>query len=181
MLALGPLGLVVPPMRGLTETWYQFDAPWVTDSTLTEETFGLAPTPLADGIAATVVADASDLATDAHLWERGYFGIAERTLPGIAGHYPHEGPAWGHGPGVPLAESLPVGADTRTILAEVGGYSEAAIDALYESGAAGTAPAPPIAPHPADHQTRIDRGELSRVDADHGGWRALAAQAEGAR
>jgi len=135
----------------------------------------------AHGVAATVVADASDLATDAHLWERGYFGIAERTLPGIAGHYPHEGPAWGHGPGVPLAESRPVGADSRTILAELGGYSEAEIDALYESGAAGTASAPPIATHPADHQTRIDRGELSRVDADHDGWRALAAKAEGAR
>jgi len=133
------------------------------------------------GIAATVVADASDLATDGHLWERGYFGIAERTLPGIAGQYPHEGPAWGQGPGVPLAESRPVGADSRTILAELGGYSEAEIDALYGSGAAGTAPAPPIALHPADHQTRIDRGELSRVDSDHDGWRALAAQAEGAR
>ena len=48
------LGLVVPMMRGLTETWYQFDSPWVTDSALTEQTFGLAPTPLAEGAAATV-------------------------------------------------------------------------------------------------------------------------------
>lgn len=48
------LGLVVPMMRGLTETWYQFDSPWVTDSTLTEQTFGLTATPLADGAAATV-------------------------------------------------------------------------------------------------------------------------------
>jgi len=130
------------------------------------------------GIAAAVTADASDLAMDPHLWERGYFGIADRTLPGIAGHYPHEGPAWGHGPGVPLEESRPVGADTRAILATLGGLTETEIDALYESGAAGTVPAPPIATHPADHQTRIDRGELSRVDAAHDGWRALA---EGAR
>ena len=48
------LGLVVPMMRGLTETWYQFDSPWVTDSALTEQTFGLAATPLAEGAAATV-------------------------------------------------------------------------------------------------------------------------------
>jgi len=48
------LGLVVPTMRGLTETWYQFDSPWITDSTLTEQTFGLTATPLAEGAAATV-------------------------------------------------------------------------------------------------------------------------------
>ncbi len=48
------MGLFVPPMRGLTETWYQFDSPWVTDSTLTEQTFGLTATSLAEGAAATV-------------------------------------------------------------------------------------------------------------------------------
>ncbi len=48
------MGLFVAPMRGLTETWYQFDRPWVTDSALTEATFGLAPTSFADGAAATV-------------------------------------------------------------------------------------------------------------------------------
>ncbi|HNJ97323.1 MAG TPA: NAD-dependent epimerase/dehydratase family protein [Ilumatobacteraceae bacterium] len=48
------MGLFVPMMRGLTETWYQFDSPWVTDSQLTERTFGLAATPFADGAAATV-------------------------------------------------------------------------------------------------------------------------------
>lgn len=48
------MGLVVPPMRGLTETWYQFDSPWVTDSALTEATFGLEATPLAEGAAATI-------------------------------------------------------------------------------------------------------------------------------
>jgi len=48
------LGLVVPMMRGLTETWYQFDSPWITDSTLTEQTFGLRATSLAEGAAATV-------------------------------------------------------------------------------------------------------------------------------
>ncbi|MDO8391371.1 MAG: NAD-dependent epimerase/dehydratase family protein [Actinomycetota bacterium] len=48
------LGLAVPTMRGLTETWYQFDSPWITDSALTEHTFGLTATPLADAAAATV-------------------------------------------------------------------------------------------------------------------------------
>lgn len=133
------------------------------------------------GIAATVVSDASDLANDAHLWERGYFGIVERGLPGLQGQYPHEGPSWGHGPGVALEESRPVGADTRAILAELGGYAEADIDALYAAGAVGTVPAPPLSTPPADTQTRIARGELSRVDERHDGWRALAARAEGGR
>jgi len=48
------LGWVVPAMRGLTETWYQFDGPWVADSTLTEQTFGLRATPLAEAAQATV-------------------------------------------------------------------------------------------------------------------------------
>lgn len=53
-LALSALGLFVPMMRELKETWYQFAEPWVTDSTLTEQTFGLTATPLEDGAAATV-------------------------------------------------------------------------------------------------------------------------------
>ena len=121
------------------------------------------------------------LANDAHLWERGYFGIVERGLPGLQGQYPHEGPSWGHGPGVALEESRPVGADTRAILAKLGGYAEADIDALYAAGAVGTVPAPPLSTPPADTQTRIARGELSRVDERHDGWRALAARAEGGR
>ena len=52
--ALSALGLFVPAMRELKETWYQFAEPFVTDSTLTEQTFGLTATPLAEGAAATV-------------------------------------------------------------------------------------------------------------------------------
>jgi len=48
------MGLVVPLMRGLTETWYQFAEPWIADSALTARTFGLTATPLAEGAAATV-------------------------------------------------------------------------------------------------------------------------------
>lgn len=53
-LALSALGVFSPTMAGLKEVWYQFAEPWVTDSTLTEQTFGLTATPLAEGAAATV-------------------------------------------------------------------------------------------------------------------------------
>jgi nucleoside-diphosphate-sugar epimerase len=53
-VALSALGLFSPMMKALKETWYQFAEPWVTDSTLTEQTFGLQATPLAEGAAATV-------------------------------------------------------------------------------------------------------------------------------
>ncbi len=52
--ALTAMGVFVPTMRELKETWYQFAEPFVTDSTLTETTFGLQATPLAEGAAATV-------------------------------------------------------------------------------------------------------------------------------
>ena len=51
--AIKLLGLFNPMMKALQETWYQFSEPWITDSTLTEKTFGLTPTPLAEGAAAT--------------------------------------------------------------------------------------------------------------------------------
>jgi nucleoside-diphosphate-sugar epimerase len=53
-VALTALGLVMPVMRELKETWYQFAEPWVIDSTLTEQTFGIAATPLDEAAAATV-------------------------------------------------------------------------------------------------------------------------------
>lgn len=53
-VALSALGLFSPVMRALQETWYQFAEPWVTDSTLTEQTFGLTATPLAEGAARTI-------------------------------------------------------------------------------------------------------------------------------
>lgn len=48
------LGLVVPFMRELAETRYQFDHPWIVDSSLTEQTFGLSATPM-DQVAAETV------------------------------------------------------------------------------------------------------------------------------
>ncbi len=53
-VALSLLGVASPMMRELKETWYQWAEPWVTDSSLTEQTFGLRATPLDDGAAATV-------------------------------------------------------------------------------------------------------------------------------
>jgi nucleoside-diphosphate-sugar epimerase len=53
-LALRVLGLVNPMMRGLAETSYQFDEPFVLDTSRYESVFGAAGTPLAAAIAATV-------------------------------------------------------------------------------------------------------------------------------
>ncbi|MBS2939114.1 NAD-dependent epimerase/dehydratase family protein [Nocardioides sp. J2M5] len=48
------MGLVSRDMRELAETSYMFSAPFVLDSSRSEERLGLAPTPLGDGLAATV-------------------------------------------------------------------------------------------------------------------------------
>jgi nucleoside-diphosphate-sugar epimerase len=53
-VALSALGVFVPMMRELKETWYQFEQPWITDSALTETTFALTATPLAEAATATV-------------------------------------------------------------------------------------------------------------------------------
>jgi nucleoside-diphosphate-sugar epimerase len=53
-IALRAMGVFNPMMKALLETWYQFDQPWTTDSSLTEQTFGLTATPLNEGAAATV-------------------------------------------------------------------------------------------------------------------------------
>ena len=47
-------GLVVPLLRELQETAYQRTRPYVLDSSAATATFGLRPTPLAEGLAATV-------------------------------------------------------------------------------------------------------------------------------
>ena len=53
-LAVRALGLVNPMMRELAEMSYEFDEPFVLDTSKYESTFGAAGTPLADAIAATV-------------------------------------------------------------------------------------------------------------------------------
>ena len=54
--ALALAGLVAPIVRELRETRHQFERDWVIDSTRAERTFGLAPTPLAEGARRTVEA-----------------------------------------------------------------------------------------------------------------------------
>jgi hypothetical protein len=53
-VALKVLGLFSPMMRELQETSYQFERPWIADSTRTEQAFGLTATPLAEQARATV-------------------------------------------------------------------------------------------------------------------------------
>src|SRR5690606_12064475 len=98
------------------------------------------------GIAASPVADASDVATDAHLWERGYFGLVDRNRGGRSGTYPHIGPAWGHGPAVPIQESRAVGEDSAAVLRDYAGYSDAEVASLFDSGASGVATPPQPTP-----------------------------------
>ena len=50
------LGLVNPVMREIAEVAYQFERPFVLDSSAAQETFGLAPTPWQDVLAALVAA-----------------------------------------------------------------------------------------------------------------------------
>jgi nucleoside-diphosphate-sugar epimerase len=52
--ALRALGLINPTMRSLVEMSYEFDEPFVVDTTRYQATFGSAGTPLASAIAATV-------------------------------------------------------------------------------------------------------------------------------
>jgi hypothetical protein len=53
-LLVRALGFAVPFVRELEEVRYQFTRPFVLDSRAAQETFGLAPTRLADGLAAHV-------------------------------------------------------------------------------------------------------------------------------
>ena len=53
-LAVRALGIFNPTIRELVELTYEFDAPFVLDTTKFESTFGTAGTPLADAIRATL-------------------------------------------------------------------------------------------------------------------------------
>jgi benzylsuccinate CoA-transferase BbsF subunit len=120
----------------------------------------------AAGIPAAVVADAAALATDEHLWERGYFGLLHRRDHGLDGEYAYSGPPFGGGADVDLRPAHPVGADSRDILASVAGYPAPEIDELVAAGTVGTGAPPGRSGPSADPAMRVDRGELSRVDPD---------------
>lgn len=119
----------------------------------------------AEGVAAHVVSDASDVATDAHLWERGFFGM-------LPGGRPHGGPAFGGGASVEMKPMHRLGEDNEAVLRGIAALSEAEVDAAVASGAVGLGPPPAERPRPGPevYATRIDRAELSRVDDDVDGW-----------
>jgi nucleoside-diphosphate-sugar epimerase len=53
-LAVRALGLASPMMRGLAEMSYQFDQPFILDTSKYQTAFGAAGTPLADAVAVTL-------------------------------------------------------------------------------------------------------------------------------
>ncbi len=53
-LAVRALGLVNPMLRELAEISYEFDEPFILDTSKYQTAFGAAGTPLADAIAATI-------------------------------------------------------------------------------------------------------------------------------
>jgi hypothetical protein len=118
------------------------------------------------GIPAAVVADAAALATDEQLWDRGYFGLLERHDHGLDGVYAYSGSPFGGGADAEVRNARPVGADTREILAETG-FAPGEIDELFAGGAVGTGAPPRKMGTSADQATRVERGELSRVDPDY--------------
>ncbi len=117
------------------------------------------------GLPAAAVADAAALATDEQLWARGYFGLLERHDHGLDGVYAYSGPPFGGGADAEMGGARPVGADSREILAAAG-YTADEIDQLFTAGASGTGAPPRKGGTAADQATRIERGELSRVDPD---------------
>ncbi len=52
-LALRAAGLFVPELRPMGEIMYQYEAPFVVDSSAFTATFGLEPTPVDEALAAT--------------------------------------------------------------------------------------------------------------------------------
>jgi len=128
-------------------------------------------------VAATAVADASDIATDDHLWSRNYFGLVNRKTAGYEGVFPHMGPAWGGGPAVRVHESVPVGSDSAAILRDLAGYSEAEAKDLFDRDTVGEL-SPFVGARPGEsNEVRVQRGELSRVEPDFARWSDHAANA----
>lgn len=136
------------------------------------------------GIAASVVADASDVAQDEHFWARGFFGLVQRRSGGVPeGRYPHMGPAWGAGLAAGMEEARPVGADSAKVLRELGGYSDDEVAVLFQQGATASAVTGDGSTprNPAAEALRVERGELARIDSIHDGWCGVAEKAGAAR
>ena len=110
-----------------------------------------------------MVHDASDHVSDPQLWARGYFGLLELDLPGLAGTFPQAGPVWGGGPPAP-AYPQQIGGSTRAVLRDAR-YEAAELDQLFEAGVAVEFDEMPPArgAAAAPEELRIDRGELART------------------
>ena len=117
----------------------------------------------AEGVAASVVADASDQVSDDHLWTRSFFGVQNLELPDLVGRFPQAGPVWGGG-APELQHPQDIGASTRAVLLEVG-YDTAEVDALFADGVAVQSAdrLPGRATPAASDALRLERRELSRI------------------
>ncbi|MSQ30333.1 MAG: hypothetical protein EXR68_07600 [Dehalococcoidia bacterium] len=123
------------------------------------------------GIAAAEVADAADQSTDEHLWARGYFGIIGAGATAM----PVAGPTFGGGSAAPMEAPHAPGEDNEWVLTEVAGLSAAEVAGASASGLTGVGS--PLAQSRSSVEQvtrRIDRGELSRLDDVHDGWRRYA-------
>ena len=125
-------------------------------------------------MASYAVSDASDQSADPHLWARGFFG----TLSiGDGEPHPHHGPAFGGGADVPMSAARGVGEDNYYVMSSIGGLSDEEIAAAEVAGSVGAAldrGARAVGQTPEQYATRMERGELSRVDARHDRWREVA-------
>ncbi len=130
------------------------------------------------GVAATLVADPSDVASDLQLWARGYFGLL-RKRDDPSGALPHGGPAFGGGASLSLRDTPDAGADNADVLSRVGGHSAAEIERLRAAGVIGELAASAPRESPASNDVRIRRGELSRVDKRFDAWHARSREARG--
>jgi crotonobetainyl-CoA:carnitine CoA-transferase CaiB-like acyl-CoA transferase len=124
------------------------------------------------GIAASLVADAADVSADAQLWSRGYFG----SFAGDDEQIPQFGPAWGSGSNLVMQPPRYPGEDNTRVLRDIAGYSQAEISALVADGTIGESKPRQVSPPTASTELRIERGELSRVDADNDDWRTMRKQ-----
>ncbi len=123
------------------------------------------------GVAAAVVADPSDVASDPQLWSRGHFGLLHHKRGDRAGVHPHGGAAFGGGASLALRDSPDAGADNADVLSRVAGLSTAEIARLREAGVIGELAASAPRAGSASKDVRIRRGELSRVDGSFDAWR----------
>ena len=125
------------------------------------------------GVAAALVADAMDIATNEYLWARGYFGFGTEASDDL----PQPGPAWGGGAATgPFEPARAVGADNADLLQRLAHYSATEVVALRQRGVVGEAASEYGFRPVRDQQREMQRGFIAAVDAQYQHpWRAIAA------